>query len=291
MIELRGRPPVWVHEARGPADAPVLLLLHGLGASAALNWFTAFEALSAEFNVIAPDHRGHGRTPWGPEPFTLGGAADDAFAVADALGVDRFIPVGYSMGGPIAQLMWRRQPRRLDGLVLAATSRDFGGGMRDRIVFQSLPLALAASRLPGYRAFRARALSLLAPRFASATDRRWAIDELRLGEPRAILEAAAELGRFSSRAWISSVDVPTSVIVAMDDQLVPVRRQLKLARSIDHSVAAFVNSDHYAPGRPEADFVQVLLHECRGVARRSASRAPAPPAYWELLRSERPATG
>jgi 3-oxoadipate enol-lactonase len=266
------------------------VLLHGLGATGGLNWLWCFEPLSSRYRVIAIDHRGHGhgvRT----RRFRLADCADDVAALADELGVSSLTAVGYSMGGPIAQLMWRRQPRRLDGLVLAATSRDFGGGMRDRIVFQSLPLALAASRLPGYRAFRARALSLLAPRFASATDRRWAIDELRLGEPRAILEAAAELGRFSSRAWISSVDVPTSVIVAMDDQLVPVRRQLKLARSIDHSVAAFVNSDHYAPGRPEADFVQVLLHECRGVARRSASRAPAPPAYWELLRSERPATG
>ena len=100
------------------------------------------------------DHRGHGRTPSGVESFTLGDCADDAFAVADALGVDRLIAVGYSMGGPIAQLMWRRQPNRVDGLVLAATSRDFGGRVRDRILFQLLPLVVAASRVPGYGLFR-----------------------------------------------------------------------------------------------------------------------------------------
>jgi pimeloyl-ACP methyl ester carboxylesterase len=288
MVELRGRPPVWIHEAPGPPGAPVLLLLHGLGASAALNWFTAFDTLSKEFSVVAPDHRGHGRTPPGVEGFTLGGAADDAFAVLDALGIDRCIAVGYSMGGPIAQLMWRRQPHRVDGLVLAATSRDFGGGVRDRILFRSLPLVLAASRIPGYGAFRARALALFAPRFGSPADRAWAVEELRRGDPHTIVEAATELGRFSSRNWISTVDVPTSVIVAMDDQLVPVRRQLKLARSIEHSVAAFVNGDHYAPGRAEADFVRVLLHECRAVAQRAASRAETPPAYWDLLRSESP---
>ena len=192
--------------------------------------------------------------------------------VADALGVDRLIAVGYSMGGPIAQLMWRRQPNRVDGLVLAATSRDFGGRVPRRILFQLLPLVVAASRVPGYGLFRGRALSLFAPRFASSADRAWAIEELRRADPKAIIEAAAELGRFSSRGWISSVDVPTSVLVAMDDQLVPVRRQLKLARSIDHCVAAFINGDHYAPGRAEADFVNVLLHESapsRDVRRRS----------------------
>ena len=73
----------------------------------------------------------------------------------------------------------------------------------------------------------------------------------------------------------------------MDDQLVPVRRQLKLARSIDHCVAAFINGDHYAPGRAEADFVNVLLHECRSVARRASSLvATHHPPYWEVLDSE-----
>ena len=163
LVTLRGRAPVWVHVAEGPPGAPVLMLLHGLGASAALNWFTAFEPLSKDFRVVAPDHRGHGRTPSGVESFTLGDCADDAFAVADALGVDRLIAVGYSMGGPIAQLMWRRQPNRVDGLVLAATSRDFGGRVRDRILFQLLPLVVAASRVPGYGLFRGRALSLFAP--------------------------------------------------------------------------------------------------------------------------------
>ena len=102
LVTLRGRAPVWVHVAEGPPGAPVLMLLHGLGASAALNWFTAFEPLSKEFRVVAADDRGHGRTPSGVESFTLGDCADDAFAVADALGVDRLIAVGYSMGGPIA---------------------------------------------------------------------------------------------------------------------------------------------------------------------------------------------
>jgi pimeloyl-ACP methyl ester carboxylesterase len=284
MIELPGSAPVWIYEMDGPPGAPVLMLLHGLGASAALNWFPVFDPLSAHFRVIAPDLRGHGRTPPGPEPFTLEKAADDAFAVADALGVDHFIAVGYSMGGPIAQLMWRQQRNRIAGLVLAATSRDFGGRIRDRLAFQSLPLATAATRLPGSDAVRKLVLTFLAPRFGSVAMRQWATDELRRGDSRRILEAAADLGRFSSREWISDVDVPTSVIVAMNDELVPTRRQLKLARAIPHSIAAFVNGDHYSVGSEPEDFARVLLHECFSVARR-ALMVSDPLSYWELPES------
>jgi pimeloyl-ACP methyl ester carboxylesterase len=285
MLDLRGRAPVFVREVAGPAGAPTVVLLHGLAASAALNWHTAFGPLGEHFRVIAPDHRGHGRTPAGPEPFTLTGCADDAFAVADALGVDRFIAVGYSMGGPIAQLMWRAQPSRVRGLVLAATSRDFGGRVRDQLLFRLLPLALAASAVPGYRRLRRSTLSLVAPRFATPADRGWVLDELARADSRAVIQATAELGRFTSRGWIDAVDVPTSVVVAMDDQLVPVRRQLKLARSIRGAVAAFANGDHYVAGRAETDFVSVLVHECCGVARRADGTHHADPAYWELLSS------
>ena len=269
MVELADRAPVWVYEMAGPPGAPVLMLLHGLGASAALNWFPAFDALGGHFRVIAPDLRGHGRTPPGPDPFTLVGCADDAVAIADALGVSRFIAVGYSMGGPIAQLIWLRNPGRIAGLVLAATSRDFGGRMRDRLAFQSLPFAIAATRVPGSAAVRELVLTLLAPRFGSNAMERWATEELRRADSRSILEAAAELGRFSSRGWIGDVEAPTSVIVAMNDQLVPARRQLKLARAIPHAIATFVNGDHYTAGSDPEGFARVLLRECRSVAHRA----------------------
>lgn len=279
LIELRGRPPVWAYEARGPANAPALMLLHGLGASGALNWFPVFEVLNKHFRVIAPDHRGHGRTPSGTERFSLDASAGDALALADALGLDRFLVVGYSMGGPIAQLMWRAQPQRVNGLVLAATSRDFGGRARDRLAFQAVPIALAAARLPGSVAMRELMFRALGPRLQPSL-REWATRELRRGDPRRILEAAAELGRFSSRTWVNDIDVPTSVIVAMNDQVVPARRQLKLARAIEGAVAAFVNGDHYVVGSAPANFAPTLLHECLAVSWRSQNEADTLPAYW-----------
>ena len=121
-VWLPGRGRTFVRELAGPPGAPMLILLHGWTATADLNWFACFHPLAERFRVIAIDHRGHGRGLRSIEPFRLEHCADDVAALARELGIDRFVPVGYSMGGPIAQLVWQRHRELVDGLVLCATS-------------------------------------------------------------------------------------------------------------------------------------------------------------------------
>src|SRR5947207_6915959 len=85
-VELPGRGVTWIHEAPGPAGAPVLLLLHGLGATAVLNWHATFDALSRRYRVIALDHCGHGRGRRSCGRFRLADCADDAAALMEVLG-------------------------------------------------------------------------------------------------------------------------------------------------------------------------------------------------------------
>src|SRR5688500_16415489 len=124
-LKLPGRGTTFVREMEGPPGAPTLVLLHGLGVSADLNWFRCYDALGRRYRVIAMAHRGHGRGIRSSRPFRLADCADDVAAVADELGIERVIPVGYSMGGPITQLVWKRHPDRVAGLVLCATARSF----------------------------------------------------------------------------------------------------------------------------------------------------------------------
>src|SRR5438874_11869328 len=88
-LELPGRGTTFVRDLAGPPGAPTLILLHGLGATADLNWFPAFDTLGRRFRVLALDHRGHGQGIRVGARFRLGDCADDVAAVADALGVDR----------------------------------------------------------------------------------------------------------------------------------------------------------------------------------------------------------
>jgi pimeloyl-ACP methyl ester carboxylesterase len=95
-----------------------LLLVHGFGGSRAdfTEWFPHLQA--AGWECLAPQLPGHGTTAehYGLEPF-----ADFVLAQADERGWDRFVLLGHSMGGMVAQLAALRQPRRLDGLILMGT--------------------------------------------------------------------------------------------------------------------------------------------------------------------------
>ncbi len=121
-MELPGRGTTFVRTMDGPPGAATVLLLHGWTATADLNWFACYHPLAEHYRVVALDHRGHGRGIRTKKGFRLEDCADDAMAVCDVLGLEHVIPIGYSMGGPVAQLVWRRHRERVQGLVLCATS-------------------------------------------------------------------------------------------------------------------------------------------------------------------------
>jgi pimeloyl-ACP methyl ester carboxylesterase len=115
-LDLEGRGTTFYRRVEGPAGAPTVLLLHGWTATSALNWYSSFGPLGERYGVVAIDHRGHGHGIRSDEPFTLEDCADDAAALVEALGLGPVIAVGYSMGGPIAQLLWRRHRELVAGL-------------------------------------------------------------------------------------------------------------------------------------------------------------------------------
>ena len=53
------------------------------------------------------------------------------------------------MGGPVSQLLWKRHPEKVTGLVLAATGHSFVKGGRERYVFTSTMATLAATTRMG----------------------------------------------------------------------------------------------------------------------------------------------
>lgn len=258
-----------MREVAGPAGAPTLILLHGLGATADLNWFACFEALGRRFRVLALDHRGHGRGIRVGARFRLSDCADDVAALADVAGVDRFVAVGYSMGGPIAQLTWQRHRDRVAGLVLCATSRNFRGRPGERVAFSVLPgLAVAAGVAPaGVRRQMMRRFAMA--KVDDPPARRWAMRELRRSDPASLAAAAAALGRFSSHDWIGGVDVPAAVVLTTRDQAVPPHRQQKLAAAIPGATVHPVHGDHLVCALGVDRFVPVLVGASVEVAARA----------------------
>jgi 3-oxoadipate enol-lactonase len=272
-LTLPGRGRTFVREVPGPPGTPTLVLLHGLGATAAVNWFACFEELGRHYRVLALDHRGHGQgiRP-GLRGFRLKDCADDVAALGDLLGVERMVAVGYSMGGPIAQLLWRQHPTRVAGLVLCATARSFRGAGRAQLMLDtSLTTAAAAMRLaPGAvrrQVLRAGLNRRLAAQGVLPEDiAAFLAAELGGHDPAALIEATRELGRFSSGPWLGSVTVPTAVVVTTLDGVVPPDRQERLAESIPGARVFRVAGDHGVCATDAPSFVPVLLDACRWVA-------------------------
>jgi len=276
-IEIPGRGVTWVREIPGPRGAPVVLLLHGLGATGGLNWFSVFEALGKRYRVIAVDHRGHGRGVRLNGRFRLADCADDAAALVAQLGIERVIAVGYSMGGPVAQLLWHRHRTRVAGLVFCATSRNFRGSSRrhfGEVVFPAMIPGLAFGSRLFPKALRKKMLrDFLAQRIKNPTSLEWVISEVSDHDFAAIFEAAASVMRYSSADWIGSIDVPTAVVVTERDQLVTPDAQRKLAASIPGATVHSVDGDHGACAYSPREFATALLDACESVADRGSRRA------------------
>lgn len=257
-LELPGRGVTFVREAHGPAGAPTVLLLHGLAATGGLNWFAAFPTLRDRYHVLCMDHRGHGRGIRSGRPFSLEDCADDVIALADELGIDRFVAVGYSMGGPISQLAWRRHHDRVAGLVLCATARNFRATRTATLLSEALPATWVAANV-GPGGF-ARAVGVIWTRRREESPLVvWAARELSRSSPFTVLQAVRALSRFSSHEWIEQVDVPTAVVVTMRDRLVPPSRQLKLAQAIPGASVHPVQGDHFAVGATPSVFMPAFV--------------------------------
>ncbi|MFM8836835.1 MAG: alpha/beta fold hydrolase [Actinomycetota bacterium] len=267
-LELPGRGKTFYREKKGPDGAPTLLLLHGWTATADLNWFTCFDALSENFNVIALDLRGHGRGIRTKSNFKLEDCADDVAALADQLGIATFIPVGYSMGGTIAQLVWQRHEARVRGIVLCSTASHFVESREEKLSFFGLTGLAALSRLTTAQARTWLTDQIYLQRKSNGLSP-WAIQQIASHDWRHILEAGSAIGSFDSREWLPTLEAPASVVITTEDGVVAPDRQTELYRLIDDVEVFEVHGGHNAVFAKKDIFVPTLVEACISVFVRS----------------------
>ncbi len=265
-----------------------MLLLHGWLASAGLNWIQSFDALSRRYAVFAPDLHGHAGASsadvpideHSQHPFEIERCADDMAALIDHVSPGcPMIVIGYSLGGMVAQSLWRRHPDRVAGLVLGATSAAPVPRSRGRRSFSAiLSLARRATTVVESVTHTPRQLArtlssilprVLPPRIQAALEATplglWAACELAGHHWPTVLDAGRAIAEFDTRDWIGEVDVPTSILLTKRDSLIPAAQQHAMAAAIGHAHVETIDAGHFACVRD--DFADALLASCRAVER------------------------
>ncbi len=115
----------------GPADAPTLLLLHGLPSSSRM-FEPLFSRLSDRFHLVAPDYPGFGHSDW-PHPeqfaYTFDNYAGIMIRFTEALGLYRYTLYMQDYGGPVGFRMALAHSDRIEGLIVQdAVAHDEGLG-------------------------------------------------------------------------------------------------------------------------------------------------------------------
>jgi pimeloyl-ACP methyl ester carboxylesterase len=109
---------------RSEPGRPALLLLHGLAGTGG-QWEPQAAALAPLCRVLALDLRGHGRSSRPPDgDYRIATHAGDVLAVADALGLERFLLVGHSFGASVAIEVAATRPDRVQALGLVDPGGD-----------------------------------------------------------------------------------------------------------------------------------------------------------------------
>jgi pimeloyl-ACP methyl ester carboxylesterase len=174
-------------------EGPPLLLLHGAYMTAEMMAPFA-QGLAATRRVIVPEAEGHGRTADADRPLTYEQMADDAAALARALGLEQADVVGYSMGGATALRLAIQHPDLVRRLVVASAGYRYDGMPAEAIamfpsitpeMFAGSPMEEAYQRLapdPGRFAVLVDKLKTL-----DTTDFAWDEDVPRITAPMLIV--------------------------------------------------------------------------------------------------------
>lgn len=255
----------------GAKDAPAIVLLHGSN-SDLHTWDAWADALKQTHRVIRFDQVGHGLTGADPSSdYSRANYVEDIREVADALGVERFVLGGNSMGGKHALAFASAYPDRLTGLVLVDAS---GGPIPDDDKDDdedSGNIGFAIARTPGINkiAEQITPRSLIAQSLDQSVSIKSVVDDAMIDRYWELLRypgnRAATMARFSSEydplteEEIAAITVPALIQWGDEDRLIPVSAGKWLDAIMPESKLVIYEGVGHLPQReiPEASVADV----------------------------------
>ncbi|MEZ5290693.1 MAG: alpha/beta fold hydrolase [Vicinamibacterales bacterium] len=237
-LQLGSRTLAYLDSAPEAAASPVIVLVHAFPLGAQM-WEPQFRGAFYGWRLLAPDLRGFGGSTderdEGASPGIDDYADDVAALVREVCGGRPVVLCGLSMGGYVAFAVVRRNPALVRALVLADT-RAGADSLEGRAARKAMLTVLEHDGPQGV----ARDMM---PRLLGATTREKnpGVEEtvrllIKRQSPAAIRDAIHRMmERPDSRALLSTIGVPTLVIVGEEDTLTPPAESEAMAAALPNA--------------------------------------------------------
>jgi pimeloyl-ACP methyl ester carboxylesterase len=239
------------YSARGAQGTPVVFV-HG-AAGSHLHWGLQVHALGEVARAVALDLPGHGRSA-PPGYASVAAYRDVVLGLLDALGFERAVIVGHSMGGAIAQTLALSHPDRVAGLGLVGT------GARLRVLQAILDGVL--------NDLAATASLVVENSFASDLDPEF---QKRAEEEFCACPANVTHGDFSAcnqfdvMARLAEIRVPTLVLCGREDRMTPPKYSVYLATQLPRAYLVLIDHAGHSVMIEQPDETNVALLDFVGL--------------------------
>jgi pimeloyl-ACP methyl ester carboxylesterase len=249
----------------GPAEAPVVLLLHGLG-SCGDDWAPQIPALIPRYRVLTVDLPGHHRSARPRGPLSIVTMARALDALLARLAIERAHVVGLSLGGCVGLALALEAPARVESLtVVNAFARLRPAGVRAALRGAGRALLAVGAPMRVVGAYVAREAF---PRPEHAALREAAAARIGATVRGQYLAALGALARFDVRHRLGEVRCRTLVVAGARDTTVPLGAKRALADAIPGARFMLLDeSGHVSPHDDAGRFNEVLLAHLAGSPR------------------------
>lgn len=242
-----------------------LVLLHGFPFDRSM-WQGQAEAFGDEFRIVAPDLRGFGETLLGDDDVSIEGMAEDVAALLDELNLGRVILGGLSMGGYVVFEFFRKFPERVRALVLADTrpQADTEEGRRTRE--ENAQRALKEGMAPIAESMLPKLLSAATREHGGEALEHTRTMILRMSPEGAAAALRAMAVRRDQTDLLSSINVPTLIIVGSEDAITPPADAEAMNAKVEGARLFVVEgAGHLSNVEQPEDFNRTLVEFLRGL--------------------------
>ncbi|MEK6706789.1 MAG: alpha/beta hydrolase [Bdellovibrionota bacterium] len=254
-----------------------IVFCYGLVCSS-LHWTYQIDYFKRSHKAVWFDYRGHNNseTPVDLKSLTLENLARDLGSVLDELKIDNAVLLGHSMGVNVVLDFYKKNPKRVAGLILAngTAQRPLETILRHnalqslfkglRRAYETAPdLVTILWRMQRNAPFTRTLIKILGfnPHLAAPEDVNLYLKEVSEMDPAIFLNLIENYDNYDATSWLHTIKCPTLVIAGRSDKIIPLEQQELLHQLIPNSQLEVVFHGSHCPQMDLPDQVNLRIEK------------------------------